>query len=426
LLFGLAPAWQSRNVDLNTALKENASKGGTARGGLRGALVAAEVALSLVLLIGAGLLVRTFVNLMSVEPGFDPSNVLTFQIALNGERYDATDEASAFYRDALERIGRLPGVEAAAVTNKLPLDWQFNMPVIFPDQPDKLQSVQLRMITPDYFRVMRIPVLQGRAFTDADDWSAPPAAIVNEAFVKRFFEGRDPFARQLSVGRGTNDPARQVVGVVGDVKQQGLDRPAPPMVYVPIPQMPDRLMAVVRVFTSAHFAVRATSALDLRAALKREIAALDATLALSEIYTMEEIAARSISSQRFYLQLFGLFAALGMLLAAVGIYGVMSYSVEQRTREIGLRMALGAETGDVLRLVVRQGMVLAMIGVALGIGGAIALTRLMESQLYGVSATDPLTYAMISGLIGTVALAACYVPARRAACVDPTVALRYE
>jgi predicted permease len=282
------------------------------------------------------------------------------------------------------------------------------------------------MITPDYFRVMRIPVLQGRAFTDADNRSSPPAAIVNEAFVKRFFDGRDPFARQLSVGRGTNDPARQVVGVVGDVKQQGLDRPAPPMVYVPIPQMPDRLMAVVRTFTSAHFAVRATAALDLRAAIKREIAALDATLALSEVYTMEEIAARSISSQRFYLQLFGLFAVLGVLLAAVGIYGVMSYSVEQRTNEIGLRIALGAETPDVIRLVLRQGLALAMLGAAIGLAGAYGLTRLIESFLFGVSATDPLTFAVIALLILAVAMLACYVPARRATKVDPIVALRYE
>jgi predicted permease len=427
LLFGLAPAWQARKVDVNTALKENAGKGGTARGWLRGTLVVAEVALSVVLLVGAGLLVRTFANLMSVEPGFDPSNVLTFQIALNGDRYDTTDEAAAFYRDALERISRLPGVEAAAVINKLPLDWQFNMPVVFQDQPDKLQSVQMRMISPDYFRVMEIAVRQGRAFTDADNRAAPPAAIVNEAFVKRFFDGQSPFTRQLSVGRGTGDPLRQIVGVVSDVKQQGLDHPAPPIVYVPIPQMPDKLMAVVRTFTSAHFTVRATAAVPgLSATVKREIAALDATLALSHIYSMEEITSRSIASQRFNMLLFGLFAALGMLLAAVGIYGVVSYSVEQRTNEIGLRIALGAQTLDVIHLILRQGLGLTLFGVALGVGGAIALTRLMSSLLFGVSATDPPTFALIAVLIGSVALLACYVPARRAARVDPMVALRDE
>jgi predicted permease len=426
LLFGLAPALQARKVDVNTALKENPGKGVTPRGWLRGSLVVAEVALSLVLLVGAGLLVRTFANLMSVEPGFDPSNVLTFQIALNGERYDTTNEAAAFYRDALERISRLPGVEAAAVTNKLPLDSQFNMPVIFPDQPDRLQSVQMRMITPDYFRVMKIAVLRGRAFADADNPSAPPVAIVNEAFAKRFFDGQDAFSKQFSVGRGTNDPARQIVGVVGDIKQQGLDSPAPPMVYVPIQQMPDKLMAVVRTFTSAHFAVRATAAQGLTETIKREIASLDATLGLSYIYWMEEITSRSIASQRFYMLLFGLFATLGMMIAAVGIYGVMSYTVQQRTSEIGLRIALGAQTLDVIRLILRQGLALTLLGAALGLAGAFGLTRLMNSFLFGVSATDPLTFAVIASLLVLVALAACYVPARRATKVDPMVALRYE
>ncbi|HSE98825.1 MAG TPA: ABC transporter permease [Blastocatellia bacterium] len=426
LLFGLAPVWQARKVDVNTALKENAGKGVIARGWLRGALVVAEVALSLVLLVGAGLMVRTFANLTSVEPGFDPSNVLTFQVALNGERYDTTDEAAAFYHAALERIGSLPGVEAAAVTNKLPLDWQFNMPVMFPEQPDQFNSVQVRMISPDYFRVMKIAVLQGHAFTDSDNAASSPAAIVNEAFVKRYFDGQDPFTRRLSVGRGTNDPLRQVVGVVGDVKQMGLDRPAPAMVYVPIAQMPDRLMTIVRTFTSAHFAVRTAAERDLISDIRREIASLDATLGLSEVYWMEEIAARSIASQRFYMLFFGLFGALGMLMAAVGIYGVMSYTVEQRTNEIGLRIALGAQTLDVIRLILRQGLTLTLLGAALGLAGAYGLTRLMESFLFGVSATDPLTFAVIVLLLITAGLLACFIPARRATKVDPMVALRYE
>jgi predicted permease len=426
LLFGLAPALQARRLDVNTALKENAGKGGTARAGLRGALVVAEVALALVLLVGAGLLVRTFANLMSVEPGFDPSNVLTFQISLNGERYDTTGEAAAFYSTALERISRLPGVEAAAVTNKLPLDWQFNMPVVFPEQPDKVESVQMRMISPDYFRVMKIGVQQGRAFSDADNMSALPVAIVNEAFVRRYFDGQGPFARQLSVGRGTNDPMRQVVGVAGDTKQMGLDRPALPTVYVPIPQMPDRLMAVVRTFTSAHFTVRATAAHSLTADIRREIAALDGTLGLSEVHWMDEIAARSVASQRFYMLLFGLFAALGMLMAAVGIYGVMTYSVEQRINEIGLRIALGAQAGDVIGLILRQGLALTLLGAAIGLAGAYGLTRLMTGFLFGVSPTDPLTFAVIATLLVLVALLASYLPARRATKVDPIIALRYE
>ena len=427
LLFGLAPAWQARKVDVNTALKENPGKGGTARGRLRGALVVAEVALSLVLLVGAGLLIRTFSNLLSVAPGFDPHNVLTCQLTLNGERYDTTNEAAAFYREALERISALPGVEAAAITNKLPLDWQFNMPVVFPSNPEKLQSVQFRMISPDYFRVMKIVVQQGRVFTDADNASAPPVTIVNEAFVQRFFEGQEPMTQQLSVGRGTNDPVRQVIAVVDDIKQSGLDRPAPPMVFVPIPQMPDKLMAIVRTFTAAHFTVRTTvPPLSLSAALKRQIAALDPTLALSEISSMEEIAARSVAPQRFNMLLISLFAGLGLTLAAVGIYGVISYTVARRTNEIGIRIALGAQARDIIRLVLGQGLTLALLGTMLGSVCAYWLTRLMRSLLFGVSATDPLTYAGVGVLVALVTLVACYVPARRATKVDPMIALRYE
>lgn len=427
LLFGLAPAWQARHVDVNKTLKEQSSKGSAARGRLRGSLVATEVALSLVLLIGAGLLARTFTNLLGVAPGFDPHNVLTFKVALDGARYETTEKAAAFYRDALERISHLPGVEAAAITNKLPLDWQFNMPVVFPSNPDKLQSVQFRMISPEYFRVMKIAVRQGRAFTDADNPAATPVAIVNEAFAKRFFKEQNPFAQQLSVGRGLNDPPRQVVGIVADVKQSGLDSPSPSMVFIPIPQVPDKLMGVIRAFTAANFTVRTTVAPhSLTAAIKREVAALDASIPISDISSMEEITALSIASQRFNMLLLGLFSGLGLLLASVGIYGVMSYAVSQRTNEIGIRIALGAQTRDVLRLVIRQGMVLTLIGVVIGLGAAFGLTRLMSGLLFGISPTDPATFIGIAFLLAFVALLACWIPARRATKVDPMIALRYE
>jgi putative ABC transport system permease protein len=427
LLFGLAPAWQARKVDVNATLKENANKGGTARGRLRSVLIVTEVALSLVLLIGAGLLVRTFANLLGVAPGFDPHNVLTFQVALNGDRYDTTNEAAAFYREALERISRVPGVEAAAIINKLPLDWQFNMPVVFPKNPDQLQSVQFRMISPEYFRVMKIPVQQGRAFTTADDAAAQPVIIVNEAFVNRYFKGENPFAQQLSVGRGAGDPERQIVGIVGDIKQQSLSAAALPMVYVPIPQIPDKLMTMIRTFTFAHFTLRTTVApASLNETIQRELAAIDPTIPLSQLRTMEELTARSVAPQRFNMLLVGLFAVLGLLLAAVGIYGVMSYSVAQRTNEIGIRIALGANRRDVLRLILKQGLGLALLGLAFGLVGAYALTRLMKTMLFGISTTDPLTYLLIGTLLLLVAGLACWLPARRATKVDPMVALRYE
>jgi predicted permease len=427
VLFGLAPAWQSRSVDVNTTLKEQSGRSGSARGKLRSALVVAEVALSFVLLVGAGLLIRTFVNLMSVDPGFDPHNVLTCQIQLNGERYDTTNEAAAFYRDALERIRSVPGVESAAVTNKLPLDWQFNMPVIFPENPDQVQSVQFRMITPDYFRVMNIALRQGRVFTEADNAGTAPVIIINEAFARRYFDGKDALAQQLSVGRGANDPLRQVVGIVSDAKQSSLDRPAPPMIFEPIPQMTDKLMAIARAFTAANFTIRATGEpAGLMAAVKREIAALDPTLPLSEIRSMEELTARSVATQRFNMLLLGLFAVIGLLLATVGIYGVVSYVAELRTNEIGIRIALGARAGDVLALILKHGLALATIGVALGLGASLVLTRLMKSMLFGVSATDPVTFVVISVVLAGVALGACFVPARRATKVDPMIALRYE
>ncbi|MGH9848206.1 MAG: FtsX-like permease family protein, partial [Blastocatellia bacterium] len=429
LLFGLAPAWQARRVDVNATLKEGGNKGGAAsgRGRLGGALVVTEVALSLVLLVGAGLLARTFANLLGVAPGFDPHNVLTFQTVLDGPRYDTTRKSAAFYRDALERIRSLPGVEAAAVINKLPLDWQFNMPVTFPEQPDKMQSVQLRMVSPDYFRVMKISVRQGRAFTEGDNAAAQPVAIVNEAFVRRFFDGQQPFARQLSIGYETDDPARQIVGVAADVKQSSLDSASPPMVFAPIPQLPDRLMAVIQTFTPANFTVRTTAApRGFVEAIKRELAALDATMAMSQVASMEEVAARSVAQRRFNMLLVGLFAGLGLLLASVGIYGVVSYSVAQRTNEIGIRIALGARSADVIRLILRHGLALALAGVALGAAASFGLTRLMKGFLFGVGATDPLTFAAVALLLTMVALAACWIPARRAARVDPMVALRSE
>jgi predicted permease len=273
---------------------------------------------------------------------------------------------------------------------------------------------------------MRIDVRQGRTF-NGDERAGPPVAIVNEAFMRRFDRGQDATAQQFSVGRGLDEPVRQVVGVVADIKQQGLDRPAPPMVFVPVEQASDKLLASVRTFTSTNFVVRTTiEPTSLSAAVKQQLAALDAALPLSRLSTMEEIAARSIASQRFNMLLLGSFAALGVLLAAVGIYGVMSYTVAQSTREIGIRMALGAQAGSVLKLVTRQGMTLTLIGMVVGLVAALALTRLMAGLLYGVAANDAGTFAFTVILFMAVALLACYLPARRATRINPLTALRCD
>jgi len=426
-LFGLAPAFQARRINVNAALKESARRGGGARGRLRSTLVVVEVALSLVLLVGAMLLVRTFNNLRGVAPGFDATNVLTFQVDLKGEKYKSTNQVAAFYQDALERINRIPGVEKAAVTNVLPLVAQFNMPVVFPDHPDTIMTAQFRMVTPEYFRVMKITLQQGRDFTPADGPGGPPVVIINEAFARRFLTNPNPFAQQLVVGRGLGEVPRQIIGMVADVKQQGLDRDAPPMVFVPLPQVSDKMMAVVRRYVSAYFTVRTmVTPLGLSAAMKREIAALDPTLALSDIRPMDQVVAGSVAPQRFNMLLVSLFAGLGLLLAAVGIYGVISYSVGQRTNEFGIRIALGAGTSDVTTLVLKQGLALALLGVTIGLVASLALTRLMTSFLFGVKPTDFVSFVAVSLSLFGVALLACYIPARRATKVDPLVALRYE
>jgi predicted permease len=313
------------------------------------------------------------------------------------------------------------------VTSTLPLNAQFNMPVFFPGRPDATRAVQFRMITPEYFHVMRIPVKQGRAFTDADNTGAQAVAIVNEAFVHRNLSDADPATQQFSIGRDLGDPVRQIVGVVGDAKQFGLDSDAPPMVFVPIAQVPEKAMTIARRFVSSYFTVRASVApQSLGAAIKREIGALDAALPLSEIRPMEQVVARSIAPQRFNMLLIGVFAATGLLLATVGIYGVVSYSVAQRTNEIGIRIALGARAVDVARLILKQGVALTGLGVTIGLAASLALTRVMKSLLFGISATDPWTFALITLLLAVVALMACYIPARRATKVDAMVALRYE
>ena len=425
LFFSLIPAWQTLGVDLNRSLKEGGAGAAGGRGWLRGGLVVVEVALALTLSVGAGLLLRTFANLRGVEPGFEPNNVLTFNVGLQGKDYSTLAQSVDFYRRALERIGNLPGVEAAALTNKLPLDAWFNLPYRLAGQSELAGSVEYRLISPDYFRAMRMSMREGREFTDADLAGVEPVVIVNEAFARKNFPDRSPLGEQLCAGCQYGDPAsRRVVGVVNETKQRSLKDAAPPTVYVPLTQASDGVRQVAQ---QASFVVRTTGdPAALKAAVEGEMNRLAPTLPVRNLRPLADLVGRSVAPQRFNLTLLGLFAGLGLLLAAVGIYGVLAYRVAQRTHEIGIRMALGAQRLDVLKLVVGQGMKLAFAGVALGLLASYGLTRWLQSLLFSVSATDPATYILVGLLMAAVAFAACLVPAGRAAKTDPLVAMRDE
>ncbi len=430
IVFGLVPALQSAQVELQESLKEGgrSATAGAASNRVRGLLVVSEVALSLVLLVGAGLLLRSFARLNSVNPGFDAQNVLTTGVSLAKTKYPTAEQQRAAFNEIVQRVQAVPGVESAGAIYPLPMGGTStaNTFVIAgrpPVAPGDKPIADYRAISPDYFRVMRMALTRGREFTERDAEHAPLAVIVNESFARRFFAGGDAIGQRIGIERGLEEteapPAREIVGIVGDVRSVGLDEAAGPEFYVPAAQEPEAYMDIVLRTSAANTAGMAAS---LRAAIK----AVDAEQYVPRIEPMTQLVAESIARRRFNVLLTSLFAAVALLLASVGIYGVTAYTVAQRTHEIGLRLALGAQTGDVLRLVLGQGLRLILGGIALGLLAAFALTRVLASMLYGVTATDPLTFAGISLLLMTVALFACYIPARRATKVDPMVALRYE
>lgn len=421
VLFGVAPAARAFRLDLNEALKEGGERSISRRHRLGSALASTEVALSLVLLVGSGLLIETFVHLLRTDPGFDPHNVLSVPIWTTGTRYKSVADLANLYEDALGRIRALPGIQSAAVVAAgLPLETGGNDYIHIAGQKDAEGfSADYREITPEYFRTLGVPLLQGRFFTMADAAENQKVIIVNAAFAREHLQGRKTVGEHLRSGE-------EIVGEVGDVKSR-LNEPAPPTFFVPIAQasyQSDRLFQGW--FPTSVLVRTAQSPLSLSRAVEAALRRAEPNLPIGQVRTMEEVLSQSIAFQRFLMILMTVFAALALVLAVVGLYGVISYSVTQRTHEIGIRMALGAEKSNVLRMIVGQGLRLALIGVAIGIAGALALTRFLSSLLYGVRPTDPLTFIAVSQVLIVVALAACYIPARRAAKVDPMVALRHE
>jgi putative ABC transport system permease protein len=422
ILFGLAPALQLSKIDLNRSLKDTGkgTPGGMRGGRLRGALVIAEMALALLLLIGSGLLMKSFILLQRVDPGFNPDHVVTLRTILNRTAYPTTPQVVNFYAQLLDRVKATPGVQSAATISTLPLsgnnsDTNFLIEGGPIPPPNQEPSAWYNSVSSDYFQAMQLHMVKGRPFSESDNEKSPLVAIISEAMARKFFPNEDPLGKRI--GRGP-DKWREIVGVVRDVKHFGLDTDSPPTMYFPMRQVPARGMDLV-VRTSGD-------PLSMAPTLRQQVWAGDRNLAIANLGTMKDLVSSSITQQRFILTLLACFAALALLLAAVGIYGVMSYAVTQRTHEIGIRMALGARVGDVLKLVVRQGLVLTLIGIAVGMALAFSLTRLMSSLLFGVTPTDALTFATVAGGLVLVALVACLVPARRATKVDPLVALRYE
>jgi predicted permease len=426
VLFGLLPAWQTANPHVHDALKEGSRRTtGTARHErLRGALVVSEVALSLVLLVGAGLLVRTFVNLIRTDPGFETRGLLTAELWVTGSRYDSTGAIADFYGDLTEQLAAYPGVEGAAVVEAgIPLQRGGNIPVAV-DGEVANTAVEYRTITPAYFAVLRVPLERGRMFTAADAEGAEPVAIVNRAFASRHLDG-EGLGRIVRVG-GTANPPRRVVGVVGDLRSF-VAFPARPAVFIPSAQTPAGLTRAFGSWFPIHVVVRtAGDPAALRATLPRVIHETDAQIPVGRVRTMEEILGAALAFQRFLMLLLGVFGGLAVTLAAVGIYGVMASFAAQRTHEIGVRLALGALPRDVVRLVLRRGLLLAGIGVGVGLAGAAGLTRLLANQLHDVQPIDPLTFGGVAGALVVVAVAACAAPAVRASRLDPVVALRHE
>jgi putative ABC transport system permease protein len=426
IFFGLAPAWQASKTDLHETLKDAArgSSGGLRRQRFRSALVIAEIAISLLLLIGSGLMIKSFSRLQAVNPGFNPDNLLTFQVALPRAQYSDDQQKIHFYNELVQRIHTLPGVQAAAASSGLPLGNNGNQTAFTVEgqalpEAGQIPTAEVMSISPGYFHTLGTNVIKGRDFTGQDSKDSQYAVIIDETFAKRYWNDEEVIGRQIRFGAPPNGRLATVIGVVERVKMDSLDTDSNRVqAYFAYSQLPSDSMNIT--------ARTVVEPIALAGAARAEVQAIDKNQPLYNLRTMEQIRTESVASRRLTMLLLGIFAAVALLLAAVGIYGVISYAVTQRTHEIGIRMALGAQTGDVLRLILGQGMTLALLGVAIGLAAALALTRLMSELLFEVQATDPLTFISIALLLTFVVLLACYIPARRAMKVNTIEALRYE
>jgi putative ABC transport system permease protein len=435
-VFGLVPALQSSRIDLNTTIKESSGRSGSGfrQNKARALLVVTEMGLALVLLVGAALFIRTFLALRAVNPGFDAHQVLTMRMSLRGDRFNSTAAAAQLMRDGAERLSALPGVEVAGAACCVPLEGGFGLPIIIEGRPldgPAHGGGGFAPISPTYFRAFKIPILRGRAFTDQDTGGAPGVAIINQAMAKRYWPSGDPLADRITIGKGLGPrmelAGRQIVGIAGDVRDGGLNRDPQPIMYVPWAQMPDAHSANLLDITPIAWIVRTRGEPHtMGASIQRELRIASGGLPVAAPRSMDEIVVRSTARSDFNMILLTTFAVSALLLAAIGIYGLMAYSIQQRTQEIGIRMALGAGADTVRNMVVRQGMSVALAGVAIGVAAAYGLTRVIASFLFGVTARDPLVFVGVPLLLSGVALAGVWLPARRAARVDPVVALRTE
>lgn len=424
-VFGTAPALEASNPDLNETLKEGGRSGaGSGRHRLRSLLVVAEIALSLVLLVGAGLMMRSFIGLQQVNSGINPQGVLTMNIGLPGAKYRTSDQRTTFFHQLLERVRAVPGVQYAGTNSGLPLagnNWGRSLTV--EGRPllavGEAPIINHCVISPNYFAAMGITLLRGRDFDERDTREAAKVTIIDERLAREYWPDGDPIGKRVRFGPPeNNEPWHTIVGVVGEVKHERLDASTRKSAYLPYPQIP---------IGGTHLVIRTEAQPEsLVRPVRNIVRELDADLPITRVMPMTEIVARSVWQPRLYTALFAVFAAVALILATVGIYGVMSYAVTLRTREIGLRMALGAQRSDVLKLVGRHGLLITTVGVGAGIAAAVGLTRLMSGLLFGVTPTDTITFVAVSVLLAGVALGACFVPARRAAKVDPMIALRYE